>query len=384
MAGGFCLAGLVAHPSNAGLHALMPSATSVGQQRLVRSATSSPVASPSLQPLRTEWLPWPKLRKHLMHAGAAPSSHPFAVPDRTTGTAEWLAKAAVWAMACGGVLGGLRGWWRRRSGFAPPLRMVCLGARSKSAPKTAGQPQVRLGRSEGFPPLPALYAMPPDFDSSAAASPSSSTPLRLAVQTFGVGAVLGTLADALHNQAVLVYDYLPITFQLTPSIAIATSAVVPPLLGATYAVLGVALPRLVRPRLPPDGPPPWPKMGPVPRAALAWAAMSGVLRLSSVLIASPFPLPLCLALLQCASVGVWCTLDRRRSSLAIALLVSLGPLAELPFMAAGAWHYLQPDVHVLPGLPGLLSLTFPCYFVTAVVAILTAEAVASKTRRDPG
>ena len=70
----------------------------------------------------------------------------------------------------------------------------------------------------------------------------------------------------------------------------------------------------------------------------------------------------------------------------LALVVSVGgPLAELPFMAAGAWHYLAPDYWPLapfglgptdlPGSSwaGLLSLTGPCYFAVTTDAIALGD-----------
>ena len=40
-----------------------------------------------------------------------------------------------------------------------------------------------------------------------------------------------------------------------------------------------------------------------------------------------------------------------------------GPLAEIPFMQLGCWHYYSPDYFPFgQDLPGLSSLTGPCYF----------------------
>ena len=54
-----------------------------------------------------------------------------------------------------------------------------------------------------------------------------------------------------------------------------------------------------------------------------------------------------------------------------------GPLAELPIMAAGAWHYVSPDYFPLAALgvdpavgwSGLASITAPCYFAVTTDAI---------------
>jgi len=61
-----------------------------------------------------------------------------------------------------------------------------------------------------------------------------------------------------------------------------------------------------------------------------------------------------------------------------------GPLAEIPLMLAGAWHYLTPDYFPLdalaslfseglvvddPSSSGLASITGPCYFAVTTDAI---------------
>ena len=76
----------------------------------------------------------------------------------------------------------------------------------------------------------------------------------------------------------------------------------------------------------------------------------------------------------------WRLLDGSRASLALALLAAVGgPLAELPLMKLGAWHYLTPDYWPLaawscgPGTgnewAGLSAITGPCYFAVTTDAI---------------
>jgi hypothetical protein len=69
--------------------------------------------------------------------------------------------------------------------------------------------------------------------------PSAFTASRL----FATGATLGPLIDGLHNQALLRYDLWPVAVQFSETLSFRTSAVVPPLLGVTYIVLGGVLPQ---------------------------------------------------------------------------------------------------------------------------------------------
>ena len=57
------------------------------------------------------------------------------------------------------------------------------------------------------------------------------------------GASAGPLVDAVHNQALLTYDILPVSIPLGLGVA-KTSLLVPPLLAVAYALLGFTLPRL--------------------------------------------------------------------------------------------------------------------------------------------
>merc|ERR1711981_803763 len=70
------------------------------------------------------------------------------------------------------------------------------------------------------------------------------------------------------------------------------------------------------------------------------------------------------AAVAAAALVQWATLDGTYASLLIGVVVAVaGPLAEIPFMQLGCWHYYSPDYFPFgQDLPGLSSLTGPCYF----------------------
>ena len=206
-----------------------------------------------------------------------------------------------------------------------------------------------------------------------ASDPSSSGLGRLAV----FGATGGPLVDAVHNQALLQYDILPLAFA-----DVRTSWLIPPLLALTYALLGgvlatrsrdifstAVLPSELRPRQ---------------RALLAVSSTVVIIKASELLALSALPTGQAAALLLAAAIAQWAALDGALATLLLALLVSIcGPLAELPFIGAGCWHYLQPDFWPLEPLglgpgswAGLSGITGPCYFaVTYACHICTASPV---------
>lgn len=205
-----------------------------------------------------------------------------------------------------------------------------------------------------------------------------------------VGSCLGPFVDAIHNQALLSYDVLPVSMNLGLGFA-KTSLLVPPLLAIAYALLGSLLPRVLETitglnstvgSLPLLRPPPG------LRAALAVVSTCFIIKISELLLLvtsgqSALLLLSLLAFLQ------WATLDGRKSSLILAVLAGiLGPLAELPLIYLGAWHYITPDYWPLTFLPGfgpgiswagLSMVTGPCYFAVTTDAIALGRLFAGKT-----
>ena len=204
-----------------------------------------------------------------------------------------------------------------------------------------------------------------------------------------VGSCLGPFVDAIHNQALLSYDVLPVSMNLGLGFA-KTSLLVPPLLAIAYALLGSLLPRVLETiaglnstvgSLPLLRPPPG------LRAALAVVSTCFIIKSSELLLLvtsgqSALLLLSLLAFLQ------WATLDGRKSSLILAVLAGiLGPLAELPLTYLGAWHYITPDYWPLtfcgfgPGISwaGLSMVTGPCYFAVTTDAIALGRLFAGKT-----
>lgn len=205
-----------------------------------------------------------------------------------------------------------------------------------------------------------------------------------------VGSCLGPFVDAIHNQALLSYDVLPVSMNLGLGFA-QTSLLVPPLLAIAYALLGSLLPRVLETitglnstvgSLPLLRPPPG------LRAALAVVSTCFIIKISELLLLvtsgqSALLLLSLLAFLQ------WATLDGRKSSLILAVLAGiLGPLAELPLIYLGAWHYITPDYWPLTFLPGfgpgiswagLSMVTGPCYFAVTTDAIALGRLFAGKT-----
>jgi len=205
--------------------------------------------------------------------------------------------------------------------------------------------------------------------------PKSNSPRSL-WRLAGVGAIVGPAVDAVHNQALLSYDVLPISVDLGFSVA-KTSLLIPPLLALAYAVLGGLLPPLAMALVGGSSPL---RGAPGPTAALAVSSTVAIIKLSELLQLAELPPPAALFLLAVPCVMQWRLLDGSRASLALALLAAVGgPLAELPLMKLGTWHYLVPDYWPLaawslgPGSgnewAGLSAITGPCYFAVTTDAI---------------
>lgn len=206
------------------------------------------------------------------------------------------------------------------------------------------------------------------------------------------GGVVGPCVDALHNQALLQYDVLPVRVDLGLGVA-ATSALVPGLLAIAYAVIGSILPRAVA-RFVGLAPGPGPSvrgLSDVERAAAAVVTTALIVKLSESVSALP-ALPGTGALLAVALLQ-WRLLDGSLSTLLIAAIVSVGgPVAEIPLMWGGHWwHYLHPDYFPMQSLlsvvgradvavgpsaeywTGLNLITAPCYFAVATDSIAVAR-----------
>ena len=181
------------------------------------------------------------------------------------------------------------------------------------------------------------------------------------------GGAAGPLVDAVHNQCLLAYDVLPITLQV--GFTAKTSLLIPPLLALTYALLGSVLPaiseRIVGSSRAMN--PPAASLSPRARAALAVASTVFLIKSSELLTLSALPSSASLSLLLAGCLIQWASLDGALASLVLASIVAIGgPLAEIPFIAGGCWHYIDPTYFPLePWLGpvlGLSPLTGPCYF----------------------
>ena len=191
----------------------------------------------------------------------------------------------------------------------------------------------------------------------------------------GIGATLGTAVDGLHNQVLLTYAVLPVAVDTNVG-SLRTSLVVPPLLAIAYAVLGEAAPRVAAAAL---GAGAERSVGPGaaldagPRAVAAVLSTAALVRLSAFAPAL-FGDDALAVLAACAGVQ-WFLIDGTLAGLAVGLAAgALGPLAELPLIAAGWWSYIAPDYLPL-GTPalGLSALTAPCYFAVATDAAAIAR-----------
>jgi len=167
-----------------------------------------------------------------------------------------------------------------------------------------------------------------------------------------------------------------------------TSALIPLLLAPSYVLLGAVLPAAVesvlgRGRL--EGVPlgracttPLDFLEPGARAALAVGSTILIIKLSEILVAGGLSTAASLAILFGACAVQWAVLDGAWASLALALAAAVGgPLAELPLMKLGLWHYIEPDYFPLHAVfgeasdawAGLAGVTGPCYFAVTTDAI---------------
>lgn len=201
------------------------------------------------------------------------------------------------------------------------------------------------------------------------------------------GAVVGPMVDAIHNQALLRYDILPVAVSLPLGLA-CSSLLVPPLLAVAYVLLGRVLPALAGPQEPVK-PLPLLQLKALPRAILAVLSTCLVIKSSELLL--PLSGSVALLLLSLLVILQWACLDGRLSSLALALLPGvMGPICELPLIYLGAWHYISPDYWPLSFLglgpttwAGLSMVTGPCYFAVTTDAIALGRLFAQKGDAPP-
>jgi hypothetical protein len=182
------------------------------------------------------------------------------------------------------------------------------------------------------------------------------------------------LSKRVHNQVLLAYDILPVNI-----LAIKSSLLVPPLLAVAYSLLGWVLPRLLEKVLGPGGISTPINIPPRRRAGIAVASTVAIIKASELLTLSPLPATTSVAILTACCACQWAALDGAWASLVLACAAAIGgPLAELPLIGAGCWHYLSPDYFPLSGPPfdlgagtwaGLSSITGPCYFAVTTDAI---------------
>ena len=192
------------------------------------------------------------------------------------------------------------------------------------------------------------------------------------------GGTCGPLVDAIHNQALLRYDVAPL--ELCGG-AVETSWLVVPLLAVAYALLGGVLPAAFGASADSAAKGAELPGQPAVRALLAVSSTAAIIKVSEVLTTSSLlPVGGSVGLLFVLCTIQWSVLDGTLSSFALALAAALGgPLAEIPLMKLGAWHYTNPDYFPLLPLLGLLPedaswsglnyITAPCYFAVTTDAI---------------
>lgn len=223
------------------------------------------------------------------------------------------------------------------------------------------------------------------------------------------GATVGPLVDSLHNQCLLEYQKAMVDIPAfvsssdllmkmsdEPSYILRTSWYIPPLLGVAYIVLGAILPRIASLLMAKTH-----ETSTIvkeekssssselrTKAILAVSTTALIIKLSEYLETSSLfsSSEMNLLVMIAAALTQWGLLDGTLASLITAVIVAIGgPLSELPFVAAGFWHYLPQasDYFPLKDLDwdilkllgddyqdlALSSITGPCYFAVTMDAI---------------
>lgn len=252
---------------------------------------------------------------------------------------------------------------------------------------------------------------------------TSSSPFSLHPSSYSklffTGATIGPLVDSLHNQCLLQYHVAPIqvawptaltsTFDPPSSLLLASSWLIPPLLGMAYIVLGRLLPQVVQTLIQVTIPRRLSSVSPLERtslrgdqatptistsssqvesATLRYRAILAVLTTALIIQGSDYlerhptsslttalvstittissfgdmtnPLGLSpvslsnLLLLLLAALTQWVLLDGSVVALLSATIASIGgPLSELPFVGHDVWQYLPTAADYFP-LQGVL------------------------------
>jgi hypothetical protein len=133
------------------------------------------------------------------------------------------------------------------------------------------------------------------------------------------------------------------------------------------------------------------------RAILAVTSTGFIIKLSEYLELHSFSAPINLLLMTLVALMQWSFLDQTLVALLIGIVVGIGgPLAEIPFVACGFWHYLPSAADYFPlsdaenwllasgweigaeelkkvmqeySTLGLSGITGPCYFAVTMDAI---------------
>ena len=202
---------------------------------------------------------------------------------------------------------------------------------------------------------------------------------------FVTGATVGPLVDSIHNQSLLQYDLFPLTISAPASVTandaaavtaeahplLCSSWLIPPLLGFAYVILGGVLPRImqvlaVQPlsgffsETKSDRTPSQSKLR--TRAYVAVITTALIIKLSDLLVTHQLIVPggdgppdpqLSIAIMLGISLSQWLLLDGTWAALLAAAVTAFGgPLSELPFVAAGCWHYIPSAADYVPLAPG--------------------------------
>ena len=234
------------------------------------------------------------------------------------------------------------------------------------------------------------------------------------------GATIGPVVDSLHNQCLLVYDRVPINISwpfTSSSYIFCSSLFIPFLLGLSYVVLGNIIPQLFSILLPQTDEFTSGVLKKAERAEdneenkrlscavehlqlkafLAVSSTGFIIKLSAFLELHSLGAPINLLLMSIMGLLQWYCLDQTLVALLIGIVVGIGgPLAELPFIAYGFWHYLPSAANYFPlsgaanmllasgweiggdilkssmqeySTLGLSGITGPCYFAVTMDAI---------------
>eukprot|EP00873_Tetraselmis_striata_P046664 jgi/Tetstr1/466928/TSEL_011382.t1 len=176
---------------------------------------------------------------------------------------------------------------------------------------------------------------------------------------FIAGATLGPLLDGIHGTVQLLhYDTLPVNLG-----GLHSSLVVPPLLGAFYAVVG-ALTNLADTLLQESDPATrdcLQRCQSPGQVALSIGIVAALLELSALLYKSGLPYGTLSVVLAAGGAAHWAALDRTRQGLALCALCAVAaPLNELLIINwLGWWQYGAPDVLGAGGFPSWVPW---CYF----------------------